>query len=374
MFVLGFYRGYKLRKTTNEFRARRNDSEAQGEDIEDEEVDEADEADEADETITVTSEFLLAALCIPLFILPVLSGIYAYDPTWVTGLSLSTLVVLPLISFLYAMSIFYANEINRWTHTSFVVPFYGGCLCLLVGDFKDHRIRFWWALLLTALCVTCLYLLVCRIRKNSLELLAPSQLNKAILNIGQTIGKSCLVVLYFTFKGERYIRERGDQLGHGEYCYNLVFANLVIMVIIYCFNAVVAIQAMIPESIKSGYTITFENLAKFDVHLRDVVQVFFGLIAAVMGMWLFAAHKLPGDNGILEFFAMFSGGAVFAIECKKVLASFSAVREINRTVERGISASGEESSSQIIVEEVSRWKGGVVVLGHKLNHLSLDDR
>jgi hypothetical protein len=47
------------------------------------------------------------------------------------------------------------------------------------------------------------------------------------------------------------------------------------------------------------------------------MQVFFGLIVLILGMWLFAAHKLPRDDGILEFFAMFSGGVVFATECKK---------------------------------------------------------
>ena len=118
MFVLGFYRGYKLRKTTNEFRARRNDSEAQGEDIEDEEVDEADEADEADETITVTSEFLLAALRIPLFIFPVLSGIYAYDPTHANAIvAFSVLkVVLLLLGLFASILIFYANKINLALH------------------------------------------------------------------------------------------------------------------------------------------------------------------------------------------------------------------------------------------------------------------
>ena len=114
MFVLGFYRGYKLRKTTNEFRARRNDSEAQGEDIEDEDQ----EVDDADETIIVTSEFLLAALRIPLFIFPVLSGIYAYDPTHANAIvAFSVLkVVLLLLGLFASILIFYANKINLALH------------------------------------------------------------------------------------------------------------------------------------------------------------------------------------------------------------------------------------------------------------------
>jgi len=352
--VLGIYRGYRLRQRTKEMAYERELSITSfGESEEDDVVG---DSNSDDDVVIKTAPFILNFLYVPSLLFLAASIPYMVNP--IPQQAIPIRLVAPLAILCFAMVIFYSRELTRRIHAHFFLVAFLSFAFLVIGDLEAGRV--WMMLLVIFVAIpstTMMHLFFCRVHKNALELLTPAEINKALLGCCWPFVKASLLMMFFGFnKGLRCLDEHWEEQ---EVCNRLTFANGILMMLILFTVLGIAVQAVFPGSLRSRFTFTFESMATFSLDFVDGLQVFFALIAAVTGLWIFVTvtddPNMPIPYYFGGFLSLFSCFLAFVMECHKAFRAFRAKREERASVANNekSNAGQVEEAGRVLVKEMS---------------------